>query len=60
MKSCSLDPLPAYLTSDNLDFLLPHITAIVNKSFETGVSNALKSAIVTPILKKKTILILMP
>ena len=53
VKSCSLDPLPACLTADNLDLLLPHITKIINMSLETGVfSSALKSAFVTPILKK--------
>ncbi len=53
MKFCSLDPLPACFISDNLDLLLPHITVVVNMSFETGVfPDALKSAVVTPILKK--------
>ena len=53
IKSCFLDPLPACLTADNLDLLLPHITKITNMSPETGVlPSALKSTFVTPILKK--------
>lgn len=53
IKSCSLDPIPACLTADNLDLLLPHTTAITNMSLEMGVfPDAFKSALVTPILKK--------
>ena len=56
IKSYSLDPLPACLTADNPDLLLPHITKITNMSHETCVfPNALKSAFVTPILKKSNI-----
>jgi hypothetical protein len=41
------------LLSGNLDLLLPHITAITRLSLDTGVfPDALKSALVTPILKK--------
>ena len=53
IKSCPRDPLPACLLSDNLDLLLPHITAITRLSLYMGVfPDALKSALVTPILKK--------
>ena len=53
IKSCPLDPLPACLLSDNLDLLLPHITAITRLSLEMDVfPDTLKSALVTPILKK--------
>ena len=47
IKSCPLDPLPACLLSDNLDLLLPHITAIQSLFFQIH-----WSALVTPILKK--------
>jgi len=31
-KSCELDPLPIYLLNEVLEYLLPWITAIINKS----------------------------
>ena len=53
VKTCSLDPLPAPLTKDVLVELLPCITAIVNKSLQSGVfPDCLKRALVTPLLKK--------
>jgi len=30
-KSCELDPLPTYLLKEVLEYLLPLITAIINK-----------------------------
>ena len=53
IKSCPFNPLPACLLSDNLDLLLQHITAIPRLSLEMVIfPNTLKSALVTPILKK--------
>jgi hypothetical protein len=55
-KSCSLDPIPTWLLKSILDPLLPTITDIVNLStqFSTFPPN-LKRALVTPILKKRTL-----
>ena len=52
-KSCGLDPIPTWLLKESLDVLLPAITAIVNKSIQTGVMpENLKQACVSPVLKK--------
>ena len=52
-KTCSLDPIPTFLFVKCLDRLLPAMTAIINKSLQTGVfSSVFKAAIVMPLLKK--------
>ena len=54
-KTCSLDPLPSSLlrTPELLNILLPHYTALINKSLTTGkVPCALKIAQVSPRIKK--------
>ncbi len=53
VKTCQLDPLPASLTKECLEDLLPSITTIVNASLQSGVfPECLKQALVTPLLKK--------
>ncbi len=54
-KSCSLDPVPTWFLKDPaiLQSVLPTLTALVNTSLTSGeVPTCLKSALVTPILKK--------
>ena len=54
--SCSLDPVPTWLLKEYLTCLLPTITNIVNLSMSTGiVPTAMKSALVTPYLKKPSL-----
>ena len=55
-KSCELDPLPAKLTIDHIDTLLPVIGDIVNLSFEEShVPGCLKTAVLRPSLKKPSL-----
>ena len=56
-KYCSqVDPLPTELIKKNIDILGPIFTNIVNKSISSGsVPQAYKEAVVTPIIKKKTL-----
>ena len=59
-KTCQLDPIPAPLLVECLDTLLPSLTALVNSSLFSGVfPEVVKTALVTPLLKKKKILIRM-
>ena len=52
-KSCALYPVPTFLVKQMLPQLLPSICKIVNKSLLEGkMSNALKEAILKPLLKK--------
>jgi len=52
-KSCGLDPLPTYLLKEVLEYLLPLITTIINKSLaESKVPLSFKKANVRPRLKK--------
>lgn len=52
-STCQLDPLPTPLVKACLPALSPLITKIVHASLVSGsVSSSLKSAIITPILKK--------
>ena len=54
-KSCSLDPIPAFLLMECTEELLPAITRIINLSLSTShVPTALKTVVVTPVLKKPT------
>ncbi|MBN3302415.1 RTJK polymerase, partial [Amia calva] len=51
--NCILDPFRTVVLKRCLPAIVPHITAIVNVSFETGVvPSALKMAAVVPVLKK--------
>ena len=55
-KSCALDPIPTSIVKDNLDILVPVIDKIVNKSLsESKMPTSLKTAIVTPLLKKSNL-----
>ena len=55
-KTCSLDPLPTWLLRENIGVVSPFITRIANASMQSGVfPDALKDAIVTPVLKKPSL-----
>ena len=55
-KSSSLDPIPIYLLKNLVGVLVAPITKIVNLSLLSGVfPDAMKSALVTPLLKKPNI-----
>ena len=52
-KSCELDPLPTYLLKEVLEYLLPLITVIINRSLvESKVLLSFKTANIRPLLKK--------
>ncbi len=54
LKSCSLDPIPAFLFKEYANDLCPAVLRIINISLCTGeVSGELKHSIITPIYKKK-------
>ena len=53
-KSCELDPIPSKLLIECLDSILPSLIDLLNSSLASGIfPQCLKSALVTPILKKK-------
>ena len=52
MKSCILVPLSSTLLNQHLDFFLPINLKIVNLSLESGHFPSLKSAVLSPLLKK--------
>jgi len=55
-KSCILDPVPTWFLKQNVQSFLPIITNIINESLSTGVfPQCLKSAIITPIIKKASL-----
>ena len=55
-KSCCLDPIPTHLLKKTRSSVIPLITTIINLSLQHGtVPSALKSAIVTPLLKKPSL-----
>ena len=55
-KTCHLDPLPTQLLKSSLDVLLPVLVRIVNTSLSSAhMPSSLKSATVTPLLKKPTL-----
>ena len=55
-KQCVLDPQPTWLLKENLEILVPLITAIINRSLETAeVPKALKRGIVRPELKDQNL-----
>ena len=52
-KSSELDPIPSKLLIECLDYILPSLTDQFSSSLASGIfSQCLKSALVTPILKK--------
>ena len=52
-KSCELDLLPTHLLKEVLEYLLPLITDIINKSLvESNVTLSFKKANIRPLLKK--------
>ena len=54
--SCLLDPLPSWLVKKSLDAILPAITSVINTSLNSGVvPDTLKSAVITPLLKKSNL-----
>ena len=53
-KSCELDPIPSKLLIECLDYILPSLIDLLNSSLASGIfPQCIKSALVTPILKKK-------
>ena len=53
-KSCELDPIPSKLLIECLCSILPSLTDLLNSSLASGIfPQCFKSALVTPILKKK-------
>src|ERR1043165_3048465 len=55
-KQSQLDPLPTWLLKKCVSVLAPFITALLNTSISSGVVPlSMKTAIVTPILKKPTL-----
>ena len=51
--TCELDPIPTKLLKEYIDIMVAPITRIVNLSLSSGfMSNDLKKAIITPIIKK--------
>ena len=53
-KSCELDPIPSKLLIECLDYILPSLTDLFSPSLASGIfTQCFKSALVTPILKKK-------
>ena len=56
VKSCKLDPIPTWLLKQCLDELVPLVTAIINRSMETGsVPVCFKCAWIRPLLKKSVL-----
>ena len=55
-KSCMLDPIPTWLIKESRSEVLPVMTNIINSSLRSSqVPKSMKSAIVTPLLKKSTL-----
>ena len=53
-KSCELDPIPSKLLIECLDSIIHYLTDLFNSSLASGIfPQCFKSALVTPILKKK-------
>ena len=54
--SCDLDPIPTRLLKHYIDYLIVHITAIINLPMQDGVvPHDFKQALVTPLITKKTL-----
>ena len=55
-KSCMLDPILTWLIKESRSEILPVMTYIINSSLQSSqVPKSMKSAIVTPLLKKSTL-----
>ena len=55
-KSCMLDLIPTWLIKESRSELLPVMTNIINSSLRSSqVPKSMKSAVVTPLLKKSTL-----
>ena len=55
-KSCTLDPIPTWIIRDAKNELLQTITDIINASLRSSEEpTSMKSAVVTPLLKKATL-----
>ena len=55
-KSCSLDPVPAFLLRYCIDDLLPIIKSVVNLSFNSAsMPSSMKNAVLSPLLKKPSL-----
>ena len=55
-KNCMLDPIPTWLIKESRSELLPVMTNIINSPHRSNqVPTSMKSAIVTPLLKKSTL-----
>ena len=55
-STCSLDPFPTALIKLNISAISPLITKTINRSLQSGlVPSALKTAIITPLLKKPSL-----
>lgn len=55
-KSCDLDPLPTWLLKESIEEILPLVVGIVNNSLSSAtVPSTLKTAVVTPLLKKASL-----
>ena len=55
-KQCSTDPLPTWLLKNSIEVLAPFMCRLFNWSLEHGiVPSSLKSAYITPLLKKADI-----
>ena len=53
IKSCPLDPILSSVLAQLVDVVLPAITSMINRSFETGqFASVWKEALVLPALKK--------
>ena len=55
-KSCSIDPMPTWLVKSSIAAIVPFIKVIINRSMAEGtVPEAMKMALVTPLIKKPTL-----
>ena len=55
-KSCTLDPVSAYILNNCMDILLPVITEVVNLSLESStMPERMKVGVLTPLLKKPSL-----
>ena len=52
IKTCSNDPLPSGLLCSVVEYLLPHICHLINKSFDKGNLDGIKESVIRPLLKK--------
>ena len=56
IKACDIDPMPMWLLKELLPSIAPLMTYFINSSLQTGVvPDSMKSAAVTPLLKKPSL-----